>query len=100
LPYAVHLDHSLGGIHGGVFGTLIDTAAWFTAAVHYPTWLGTIEFHTRLLEPVRAEDLVATGTLIRAGKRLATARADVRTASGILAATGTGSFTVTRLPID
>jgi uncharacterized protein (TIGR00369 family) len=99
LPYRPHLDHALGGIHGGVFATLIDTAAWFTAAVHYPTWIATIEFHTRLLEPVEGEDLIAAGTLIRAGKRLATASAEVRAASGLLAATGTASFTITGLPI-
>jgi uncharacterized protein (TIGR00369 family) len=100
LPYGPHLDHALGEIHGGVFATLIDTAAWFTAALHYRSWIATIEFHTRLLEAVEGEDLTATGTLIRAGKRLATATAEVHTASGVLAAAGSGSFTVTGLPLD
>jgi uncharacterized protein (TIGR00369 family) len=100
LPYRPHLDHALGGIHGGVFATLIDTTAWFTAALHYPTWIATIEFQTRLLEPVEGEDLVATGRLLRAGKRLAAASAEVRTVSGALVAAGSGSFTVTNLPID
>jgi uncharacterized protein (TIGR00369 family) len=100
LPHAPHLDHALGGIHGGVFATLIDTAAWFAVAVHYETWIATIEFHTRLLEAVRGEGLVATGTLVRAGRRLATATAEVRTASGTTAAFGSASFTVTPLEID
>ena len=100
LPWGPHLTHSMGGVHGGVFGTLIDSTAWFTAAAHYDAWIATIEFHTRLLEPVRGEDLVATGTLVRAGKRLAVASAEVRTAAGRLAATGTGSFTVTGMRIE
>lgn len=97
LPYGPHLDHALGQVHGGVFATLVDTAAWFTAAARYDTWLATIEFETRLLAPVEAEDLVAIGTLIRAGNRIATASAEVRTESGIVAV-GTGSCTVTGLP--
>jgi uncharacterized protein (TIGR00369 family) len=99
LPWAVHLDHGMSGIHGGVFGTLVDTAAWFTAALHYDVWIATIEFQTRLLEPIAGEDLVATGSLVRAGKRLATATAEVRTASGTLAAVGSASFTVTGVPL-
>ncbi len=100
LPWADYLAHGMGGVHGGIFGTLIDTAAWFTAAAHYDAWISTIEYHTRLLEPVEGEDLVATGTLVRAGKRLAVATAEVHTAAGRLAATGTGSFTVTGIRIE
>jgi acyl-CoA thioesterase len=98
LPHAPHLNHALGQVHGGVFATLVDTAAWFTAAVHYETWLATVEFETRLLTPVDGEDLIATGSLIRAGSRIATASAEVRTASGVVAAVGTGSFALTGLP--
>jgi uncharacterized protein (TIGR00369 family) len=99
LAHGPHLDHALGGVHGGVFATLIDTSAWFAAAVHYENWISTIEFHTRLLEPVETEDLIAIGTVVRAGRRIATARSEVRTAAGLLVATGTGSFTTTGVPI-
>ena len=100
LPYGPHLDHALDGIHGGVLATLIDTASWFTAAVHYENWIATVEFHTRLLEPVRAEDLTAVGSIIRVGRRIATARAEIHSGSGTLVATGTGSFTATGVPIQ
>lgn len=33
LPYNPGLDHAQRGIHGGVYMTLLDTAAWFTSAV-------------------------------------------------------------------
>ncbi|HKZ51822.1 MAG TPA: PaaI family thioesterase [Candidatus Acidoferrales bacterium] len=32
LPYNPALDHALGGIHGGIYATLLDSAGWFTAA--------------------------------------------------------------------
>jgi uncharacterized protein (TIGR00369 family) len=99
LPPGRHLHHPLHQVHGGVFGTLVDTAAWFAAAIHYDTWIATVEYHTRLLEPVADEALVAVGRLIRAGNRLATASAEIHTASGDLVAIGTGSFAVTDVPI-
>jgi len=100
LPYAPHLDHALGGIHGGVFATLVDTSAWFAAAIHYENWIATIEFHTRILEPVAHEDLTAVGTAVRVGNRIATARSEIHSRSGVLVAVGTGSFTATGVPID
>jgi len=99
-PHAAHLDHALGQVHGGVFATLIDNAAWFTAAVWYETWISTVDFSVRLLEPVTGEDLYATGSLIRTGRRLATADAEVRTAAGRLVAVGGGTFSVTGVPYE
>lgn len=98
LPHAPFLDHGLGQVHGGMFATLIDTAAWFTAAVHYDTWIATVDFTVRLLEPVEREDLVSTGSVVRIGKRLATADAEVRTSAGRLVAAGGGTFSVTGVP--
>ena len=100
VPHKPELQHAMGGIHGGVLATLIDAAAWFAAAVHYPSWITTVEFDTRLLEPVVGEDLVAVGRVLRAGKRIAVAQAEVRTASGRLVAAGTATLSATRLPID
>ncbi|MCJ7726037.1 MAG: PaaI family thioesterase [Acidimicrobiia bacterium] len=95
IPHAGFLNHGLGQIHGGIFATLIDTAAWFTAAVHYDTWISTVDLNVRLLESVEAEDLIATGAVIRLGKRLAAADAEVRTTAGRLVAVGGGTFAAT-----
>jgi uncharacterized protein (TIGR00369 family) len=100
LPHKPELEHAMGGIHGGVLATLIDAAAWCAAAVHYPSWITTVEFDVRLLEPVIGEDLVATGTVVRAGKRIAVAQAEVRTAAGRLVAVGDATLSATRLPIE
>lgn len=97
LPQADFLHHGLGQVHGGIFATLIDTAAWFTAAVHYDTWISTVDFSVRLLESVEAEDLTAIGSVIRIGRSIATADAEIRTAAGRLVAVGGGTFATTRV---
>ena len=99
LPYNKGFDHALGGIHGGVFATMLDNAGWFTAAVHYETWIATVELTTRLLEPVRGQDLIAIGKPVRTSKRLAVTEMDIRTGAGKLVATGGATFAVTSEPL-
>lgn len=100
LPHKPELEHAMRGVHGGVLATLIDAAAWCAAAVHYPSWIATVEFDVRLLEPVVGEDLVAVGRLVRAGKRIAVAETEVRTAAGRLVAVGGATLSTTRMPFD
>lgn len=97
MPYHADFDHGLGGIHGGVFATLIDNAGWFTAAPHFETWIVTIEFHVRLLEPVAKEALWSRGEIIRLGKRISVVEMEVRTQADRRVATGTGTFAPTKL---
>jgi uncharacterized protein (TIGR00369 family) len=96
-PHNAALQHAMGDTHGGVLATLLDCAGWFTAAVPYDRWIATVELQTRLLEPAHREALVATGTLVRAGKSLAVARMEIRAAAGRLVAEGSGTFVVTSL---
>lgn len=99
LPYSPSLEHAMGGIHGGVLATMVDAAAWCAAAVHYESWIATLEMQVRLLEPAVREGLVATGCLVRAGNRIAVADAEVRTEAGRLVAVGGATFSTTSLPI-
>lgn len=99
LPHDPKLSNTRNGVHGGVLATLIDVAAWCAAAVHYPSWVSTIELQAQLLERSDGEDLVATGQVVRTGKRIAVSTAEVRTASGRLVAVGGATLSVTRLPI-
>ena len=92
MPYNPNFDHGLGGIHGGVMATLLDNAGWFTAAVHYDTWISTVDFNMTLIEHAEKEDLFAVGKIISAKKRLAFAEMEVRTGSGRLIAKGRGTF--------
>ncbi len=100
LPYNASFNHGMGGIHGGVFATLLDNAGWFTAAAYYKLWVVTVEFHTRLLEPVVGEDLRAIGKIVRAGKTLAVCEMEVRALQGRLVAVGSGTFSVTSKSLE
>lgn len=100
MPYNSNFDHALGGVHGGVYATLLDNAGWFTAALRYSTWIVTVEFSTRLLEGVVKEDLYSIGTLVRTGKRISSCSMELFTKSDKLVAIGQGTFSVTSSKIS
>ena len=100
MPHQREFEHGLKDTHGGVIATLLDNAGWFTAAVHYGTWINTAEMTVRLHEPANREALVAVGTMVRAGGKLAVTTMEVRSASGRLVATGSASFVVSTRTID
>jgi uncharacterized protein (TIGR00369 family) len=93
--YDPAFDHFLDDVHGGVLATMLDNAGWFTAAAGYPGWVVTVEFHVRLLVPAKREDLQAVGSVLRRGQRLCTTTMELRSASGRLVATGSGTFLAT-----
>ncbi|MCB0327245.1 MAG: PaaI family thioesterase [Bdellovibrionales bacterium] len=99
MPYLPKFDNAVGGIHGGVYATLLDNAGWFTVCPHYGFWVATVEYQTRLLDPVEKQDLQAVGKVIRLGRRLSTAQMELRTKSDQLVAVGSGTFTVTSIPL-
>ncbi|MHA1992153.1 MAG: PaaI family thioesterase [Candidatus Hodarchaeales archaeon] len=96
LPYNQNLDHALGGIHGGVYCTMLDNAAWFTSAVNSPlsTWVATSDLNIRLLEAVSKKDLYSIGKIIKVGKIQIIAGSDLYNENGKQIGTGTGSFIV------
>jgi uncharacterized protein (TIGR00369 family) len=71
LPYNPNLDHPMGGVHGGVYATLLDVAGWFTAAAAHDgaCWIATSEMSIHFLLPVKQTSLRAIGRLIKPGKR-------------------------------
>jgi uncharacterized protein (TIGR00369 family) len=96
LLYNPNLDHALGGIHGGVYCTMIDNAAWFTGAVCSPlsTWIATSDLSIRLLEAVSKKALYSVGKIIKIGKRQIIAKGDLFDETNKLIGTGTGSFLI------
>lgn len=96
LPYNPHLDHALGGIHGGVYATMLDTAGWFTAAAttDRSCWVATSEFSVHLLQPVQKSSLRAIGQLVKVGKRQVIAEMRLEDGDGRLVAHGVGTFVV------
>ena len=71
LPYNPGLDHALGGIHGGVYATMLDSAGWFTAAATHDMscWVATSEISIHFLLPAEGTSLRAVGRLVKPGKR-------------------------------
>ena len=94
LPYNAGLDHALGGVHGGVYATMLDTAGWFTAAAAHDVgcWLATSEMSIHLLLPVERAPLWAVGRLIKRGKRQDVAEMHLYDGDGRLVGHATGTF--------
>ena len=96
LPYNPNLDHALGGVHGGVYATMLDCAGWFTAAAttDRSCWVATSEFTVHLLQPVQRSSLRATGRIVQVGKRQVIAEMDLKDGDGRLVGRGVGTFIV------
>ena len=96
LPYNPNLDHALGGVHGGVYATLLDCAGWFTAAAAHdvPCWIATAEMSVHFLAAVERTSLRAVGKLIRLGKRQDVAEMHLYDEEGRLVGHATGTFIV------
>ena len=96
LPYNASLDHALGGIHGGVYATLLDTAGWFTAAAAHDVscWLATSEMSIHFLLPVACSPLRAVGRLIKRGSRQDVAEMHLFDGDDRLVGHATGTFIV------
>jgi uncharacterized protein (TIGR00369 family) len=87
-----HLNR-LGVLHGGVLGTLIDSATGYAVAfADSPTKMKpavTLSFNVQFLGQTQAGDrLIATGKHIGGGKTIAYAAAEVHAADGRLIARG------------
>lgn len=96
LPYKPGLDHAQGGVHGGVYATLLDTAGWFTAAAAHEesTWIATSEMSLHFLRPSKQTDLRAEGRLIKRGRRQDVVEMHLFDGSGELVAHATGTMMV------
>lgn len=84
LPRKPELTQQHGYIHGGIIGTIGDTAggyAAFTLMPHDASVL-TVEYKMNIMAPGDGETLIARGEVIRAGRSLVVARADVFAVKG------------------
>ena len=89
-----------GVVHGGNIATLIDSAAFWACFLSMDSdddGLASVDLKLNYLAPARVQEtLRCTGTMIKAGKTLSYAEAEVRTGDGRLVAHGTS--TLMRLP--
>jgi uncharacterized protein (TIGR00369 family) len=78
LPYRDELTQQKGYVHGGILGMIADTACGYAAFSLMPASgsLVTVEYKMNILTPARSS-VVAHGEVIRSGRTLTVARAEV-----------------------
>jgi uncharacterized protein (TIGR00369 family) len=83
LPYRADLTQQKGYVHGGIIGMIADSAAGYAAYSLMPASasLVTVEYKMNILAPARGS-LVARGKVIKAGRTLTVARAEVYAEDG------------------
>jgi uncharacterized protein (TIGR00369 family) len=79
LPFRPELGQQDGFFHGGVLATLADDAAGFAALGLMPPGhrVLTVEFKINFLAPGIGERAIARGEVVRSGRTLTVARAEV-----------------------
>ena len=78
LPYRDDITQQKGFVHGGIIGMIADTACGYAAFSLMPAdcSLVTVEYKINILAPAQG-DLVARGEVVKAGRTLTIARAEV-----------------------
>ena len=79
LPYRADLAQQNGYVHAGIVTTIADSAAGYAAYSLMPEGAGvlSIEFKVNLLRPARGKSFQARAEVIKPGRTLTVARADV-----------------------
>jgi len=79
LPFRADLTQQHGFIHGGIVGTIADSACGYAAFSLMPADAGilTVEYKINLLAPAEGQRLLARGTVLRAGRTVTVCQADV-----------------------
>ena len=83
LPYRADLTQQKSYVHGGIIGMIADSAAGYAAYSLMPpsASLVTVEYKMNILAPARGS-LVAKGKVIKSGRTLTVARAEVYAEDG------------------
>ena len=83
LPFREDLTQQKGFVHGGIVGMIADSAAGYAAYSLMPAdcSLVTVEYKINILTPAKAS-LVAKGQVVKPGRTLTVARAEVYSQDG------------------
>jgi uncharacterized protein (TIGR00369 family) len=84
LPVTPAVSQQHGFAHAGAVSTIADSAAGYAALTLMPASAGvlTAEFKVNLLAPAAGERLVASGRVVRPGRLLTVAQAEVHAERG------------------
>lgn len=79
LPYRIELSQQHGYFHGGIVGTLADSAGGYAAYSLMPAASSvlTVEYKLNLLSPADGDLLIARGAVLKPGRTLVISRAEV-----------------------
>ncbi len=84
LPYRAELTQQHGYFHGGIIGTIADSAGGYSAFTLMPedSSVLTVEYKMNLLAPGDGELLIARGRVLKSGRTLVVSRIDVAVVKG------------------
>jgi uncharacterized protein (TIGR00369 family) len=79
LPHREELTQQKGFLHGGIIGMIADNACGYAAYSLMPASASplTVEYKINILAPGRGQTYVAEGFVLRSGRTLSVARAEV-----------------------
>lgn len=79
LPYSDRVTQQQGGFHGGAMGALADIAGGYAGLTMAPDGMEvtTVEYKVNFLNAFNGGELHATGTVVKAGKRVIVTTAEV-----------------------
>jgi uncharacterized protein (TIGR00369 family) len=86
-----------GTVHGGVLATLADTAAGVAVRAMHPDPAGphaTVTLDVQYLAAARAGELTASGRVVKLGRRIAFADAEITDADGVVVARATSTIAI------
>lgn len=90
-----------GIAHGGVLASLLDTAMGFAVSTKVPAgcFLVTAQLNVNFIRPAwKGEKLEILGDVRHSGRTTAVAQGEIRTESGVLVATSSGTFSFVQDP--
>lgn len=90
-----HLQ-AFGFVHGGVFASIIDTAAYWAAHFHLEEDMGvtSVDLKVNYLAPAVAGRIAARGVMIKMGRTLGLGEAEITDQAGRILAHGTSTLMV------
>lgn len=79
LPHWEGIEQQHGYVHGGIVGTIADSAAGYAAMTVVPAGASvlTVEYKMNLVAPANGQSLIARGQVVRAGRTLIVTKAEV-----------------------
>ncbi|MFL5766672.1 MAG: PaaI family thioesterase [Actinomycetota bacterium] len=91
-----HHRNLVGGLHGGLLAILADTATG--VAMHAELWPErthvTVQLDLRFVARPQTDRIVATGHVVRAGRRIGFAEGEIADEAGTTVATASATFAI------